>query len=357
MDSRPELTRRHSTPSPGVRWRTLLALVLATCLALAASRALLHVPRPMLAIAALLFLVCCAIFQRAHRHLHGSRTFKIAALYLVWLGIAAAFFSASFHVDPSRWVYYRLTGYNLTRSEEKSHLAEVPVRAFLAYNRQFVADPDVPGDVLLPPAEHVFDHTVVVPRGTQLTIAPGAILRFGDGCSLVSYSPIVACGTKDAPIRFTARTPRRKWGSVGILGDGLSLFEHVRFEQGRHARVNGTDFFGTLSLIGADVHIRHSQFVNLYGKDAVYVRGGDVAIHDNLFQNVDKDGLDLDGGTGTVSHNRFVDCRDEGIDVSQAGNVQIVDNVILDARGGRVGSDASQHTLESRNTLGFSDRR
>ena len=357
MDSRPELTRRHATPSTGVRWRTLLTLVLATLLALAAARVLLHVPKPMLAIAAILFLVCCGIFQRAHRHLHGSRTFKVAALYLVWLGIAAALFSIAFHVDRSRWVYYRLTGYNLTRSEEKSHLAEVPARSFLAYNRQFVADPAVPGNLLLPPGEHVFDRTVVVPRGTQLTIAAGAILRFGDGCSLVSYSPIVACGTEDAPILFTARAPRRKWGSVGIIGDGLSLFEHVRFENGRHARVNGTDFFGTLSLIGADVHIRHSQFVHLHGKDAVYVRGGNVAIHDNLFQDVDKDGLDLDGGSGTVCRNRFVDCRDEGIDVSQAGNVEIVDNVILDARGGRIGSDVSQHALESRNTLGFSDRR
>jgi predicted membrane protein len=335
----------------------LATLVLGTCLALGAAHVLLRVPKPMLAIAAGLFLACCVIFQLSHRYLHGSRTFKIAALYLVWVGVAAMIFWVGFQVDRSRWVYYQLTGYDITRSEEKSHLADASVRAFLAYNRAFVADSSVPGGLFLPPGEHVIDHTVVVPRETQLTIAPGATLLFGDGCSLVSYSPIVACGTTSAPILFTARDSRRKWGSVGIVGGGLSLFEHVRVEHGRHARVNGTDFFGTLSLIGADVHIRHSQFVHLHGKDAVYVRGGSVAIHDNLFQDTYKDGLDLDGGSGTVSGNRFVDCRDEGIDVSQAGNVTIVDNVILDPRGGRIGSDSTQKNLGARNTLGFSDRR
>ena len=357
MDPRPGLKRRHHTASTGVRWRTLAALVIATFAALAVAHKLLHVPKPMLAVAAGLFLVCCGIFQGAHRYVHGSRTFKVAGLYLVWLGIAATLFWVGFKVDRSRWLYYQMTGYDMTYTEEKSTLADAPVRAFLAYNRQFAADPAVPGFILLPAGEHVLARTVVVPRGTQLTIAAGAVLRFGDGCSLVSYSPVVACGTEAAPILFTARDPRRKWGTVGIVDDGLSLFEHVRFEHGRHARVNGTDFFGTLSIIGADVHIRSSQFLHLRGKDAVYVRGGDVAIHDNLFQDVYKDGLDLDGGSGTVSGNRFIDCRDEGIDISQAGNVTIVDNVILDDRGGRIGSDTPKEALESRNTLGFSKQR
>ncbi len=334
----------------------LVAILLGmACGALAAAHLFLHVPKPMLLVSAGLFLVCCLIFRLAYRHLHGSLSFRIAILYLVWVGLAGSLFWVGFHIDRSRWVYYRLTGYDLSFSDEKSYLAIVPVRNFLAYNRTFAADPDAPGHILLRRGEHVIDHTVVVPRDTHLTIEAGAVLRFHHGSSLISYSAIVARGTASDPIVFTARDQTRKWGAVGIVGGGLSIFEHAHFDQGRHVRVNGTDFYGTLSLIGADVEIRHSRFVDLYGKDAVYVRGGHVVIQDNLFENVRKDGLDLNGGHGTVSHNRFVNCHDEGIDISEAGEVEIVDNVILDARGGRIGADGDADDLKAHNTLGYSE--
>jgi len=112
-----------------------------------------------------------------------------------------------------------------------------------------------------------------------------------------------------------------------------------------------------LSLIGANVEIRHCVFTHLFGKDGVYVRGGHVAIHDNLFEDVRKDGLDLDGGSGEVSRNRFIDCRDEGIDLSQTGDVDVFDNTILDARGGRIGTDRDLEFLKAKNSLGYTKDR
>ncbi len=344
--------RRHL--GPGLRPRLLLSLVLVTFLALAASRVLLHLPKSMLAVAAGLFLLCCAVFALVGRHLQGSLAFRIAGLYLTWVGLAATLFWAAFHLDRSRWFYYEVTGFDISHSEEKSHLADVPVRAFLAYNKSFMLDPEAPENLLLPRGEHVFDHTVVVPRSTRLRIEAGAVLRFADGAALISYSPVLAQGNESAPILFTSHSHLRKWGAVGIVGGGLSVFEHVRFENGRQARVNGTDFFGTLSLIGADVEIRNAEFLHLRGKDGVYVRGGRVQIHDNLFEDVRKDGLDLDSSSGSVSGNRFVDCGDEGIDVGQAGALEITGNVILDSRGGSIEADSALEQIKGSNTLGYS---
>ncbi len=346
-------SRKHPVKASSLR--LVASLVGVVCAALAAARLFLHVPTPMLVVSAGLFLVCCLVFRLAHRHLHGSLPFRITMLYLVWIGLAGSFFWVGFHIDRSRWIYYRLTGYDLSYSDEKSHLTVAPVRNFLAYNRAFCEDPDVPGHILLRRGEHVIDHTVVVPRGTHLRIEAGAVLRFHHGSSLVSYSPIVARGTASDSIVFTAADRTRKWGAVGIVGKGLSVFEHAHFDHGRHVRVNGTDFYGTLSLIGADVEIRHSRFVDLFGKDAVYVRGSHVIIEDNVFENVHKDGLDLNGGRGSVSRNRFVDCHDEGIDISLAGAVEIVDNVILDARGGSIGAEGDADVLRDRNTFGYSE--
>lgn len=337
--------------------RLVAGLIFVAGAALLATRLILHVPPRMLVVSAGLFLVCCLVFRLAYRHLRGSLSFRVAMLYLMWIGLAASLFCVGFHIDRSRWVYYRLTGYDVSFSDEKPHLADAPVRSFLATNRAFSADPDAPGNILLRRGEHVIEHTVVVPRGTRLRIEAGAVLRFHHGSSLVSYSPIVARGTASDPILFTAADRMRKWGAVGIVGKGVSIFEHAHFDHGRHVRVNGTDFYGTLSLIGADVEIRHSRFVDLYGKDAVYVRGGQMVIEDNVFENVRKDGLDLNGGRGSVSRNRFVDCHDEGIDISHAGQVEIMDNVILDARGGSIDAERDADGLRARNTLGYSDGR
>jgi len=197
----------------------------------------------------------------------------------------------------------------------------------------------------------------VVPRGTQLTIAPGAVLRFGRGCSLVSYSPIVARGTPASPIVFTARNRVFKWGVVGIVDADSSAFEHVRFEHGRQARVNGIDFTGCLSLVRSGGEIAASRFASLYGRDGVSVRDGDVRIHDNLFEDTFKDGLDLDGGRGEITRNRFVNCGDEGIDVSQNDALQVYDNVVLDRRGGRIGAERRLDEILAHNRRGYPDGR
>lgn len=356
MDTLAAELRRPAPPPRRIDWRALATLSCAVLAALAALRLLFHVHKPMLAVSAALFFLCCAVFVLRVRHRRYQRR-HFLVLILAWIGVAMLVFGTAFHLDRSRWLYYELTGYDVTLSDEQFHLADATVRSFLAFNRSFVPDPAKPEWIVLPSGEYVVDRTLIVPRNTHLTIEPGTTLRFEHGCSLISYSPVEARGTATQPIRFEARQHWRKWGVLGIVGDGLSIFEYAHFENGRNARVNGVDFFGTLSLIGANVEIRHCVFTHLVGKDAVYVRGGQVSVHENHFEDVRKDGLDLDGGSGEVSHNRFIDCRDEGIDLSQTGDVAVFDNVILDARGGRIGTDRDLEFLKAKNSLGYTKDR
>jgi hypothetical protein len=110
-------------------------------------------------------------------------------------------------------------------------------------------------------------------------------------------------------------------------------------------------------VIRADVEIVQSQFLSAFGKDAVNVRYGNVLIRDNLFRDSQKDCLDLDGGAGEVSHNQFIDCEDEGIDLSENNSIQVFDNVILDSHGGRIAAEENLEQLRSSNTLGYSKSR
>jgi hypothetical protein len=117
--------------------------------------------------------------------------------------------------------------------------------------------------------------------------------------------------------------------------------------------VNNIDFSGSLSLIESQVKITHSRFQKLFGKDAVYIRQGQVLIRDNIFQDVFKDGLDLDGGAGKITRNRFINCGDEGIDLSENFEVQVFDNLILGQRGGRIAADNNLEEIKALNSLGY----
>jgi hypothetical protein len=279
-----------------------------------------------------------------------------APLLFFWLLITALLLGGVYYVDRGGWNWFLISGYDVTQAEDFSAAVDLPSADFVTQYPIFVRDPQEPDKLVLPRGEYIIRETIVVPRGTVLTIEPGTVLRFGAGRSLISYSPIIARGTESEPIRFTAQNKWLKWGAVGLVRAGQAVFEHVRFDHGRRALVNGLDFFGALSLIETDVEIRHSQFVDLFGKDGVNVRYGRVLIQDNLFRNTYKDGLDLDGGSGEISHNRFINCDDEGIDLSENYEVQVFENTILDRRGGRMAAENNLEALMALNTLGYSDR-
>ena len=148
-----------------------------------------------------------------------------------------------------------------------------------------------------------------MPAGTHLTIEAGSVLSFKEGASLISYSPITARGTQNEPILFIAQNKESTWGVVGLVMADNSVFDHVMFENGNTALVNNQRFSGSLSLVDTDAEITNSEFVNLFGKDGVWVLKGDVTIRGNVFKNNRVDCLDLDYGSGEISNKRRGRCR------------------------------------------------
>lgn len=274
-----------------------------------------------------------------------------ATVLIPWLLGSGVLFAAVYHVDRGGWLWYQLSGYDVTIDEKVAGVGDCSVAEFLSVHPQFAVDKNNAARLVLPTGDHTFVETTVIPRGTQLTIEPGCTLHFGAGCSLLSFSPIVAIGTEKRPIRFTAANTWHKWGVVGLLHAESGLFEHARFEHARQASADGVPLPGGLSFIETAAEIRNCRFENMYGKDAVYVQRANVSIRDNVFRNARKDGLDLDGGTGTIEGNVFVDCDDEGIDLSDADLVQVRGNTIRDRRGGRIGTDRNLESLQLANKL------
>ncbi len=338
--------------------RLAVPATLALLLALAVTHAIWKIPKPLLVVVGVAFLICSLVFWSLNRKSKRPAFVQIAQLLSVWIAVTAVFLGAVYYFDRAGWIWFTLTGYNITLPEDLSDQVDMSTVDFVGRHRFFSLDPQDSTRLILQKGQYDIDETILVPRGSSLTIEPGTVLRFRVGRSVVSYSPITARGTESEPILFTAQNEWLKWGTVGVVKTAKSIFEHVRFEHGRYARVNNLDFLGSLSLIETDVEITDSQFQNLFGKDAVYVWQGQVLIRENIFRKTDNDCLDLDGGGGEISHNQFTDCGEQGIDLSDNHGVRVFGNIILDSLGGRKGiaADNNLNEIKAQNTFGYSSR-
>jgi len=200
------------------------------------------------------------------------------------------------------------------------------VAEFLAGHPSFRLDPSDSATIRLPPGEHVFDETVVVPAAPALVVEAGAVIRLGPGRSLVSYSPVHAVATATRPIVVAPAVDGHTWGTLAVVDAAASKFVGVTFLEGSGATVNGNTYVGSLSLVGSDVEVRESEFRSMRGKDAVNVRDARGLIVDNHFSNLEQDGVDFDGGRGEVRGNRFEGCGDESVDLDHRARVRVAGN-------------------------------
>ncbi len=324
-----------------INLKVAIPVTLVVVAALAVAKEVYKVPNPLLMFVGGMYVVCAGIFWSLGVMRNKAAYAQIVGLLLGWSFVSASLLGAVYHADKAGWMWFTLTGYNVTLAENLQERVNVSAVDFMARHPFFSIDVQDSTMLILSGGQHEIDETMVIPAGLSVTIAPGAVLRFGVGCSLISYSPITARGTAEAPIIFTAQNEWRKWGVVAVVRAGKTVFEHARFEHGRQAFINDFNLPGTLSFVETAAEVRHCEFIDLHGKDGANANGGWVFFQDNKFHGCFKDGVDFDGGAGEISHNQFVNCGDEAIDRGEDSQVQIFDNSIIGSKDARKGDEES----------------
>lgn len=171
---------------------------------------------------------------------------------------------------------------------------------------------------ILPGGTYSVNKPVVIPRGLELEIQPGAVLRFAKGAFLLSYGRIRAEGTERNPIIFTSQRADEPWGVLGLVDKEASggIFKHIILENASEAYVNGIFFSGGLAAHYADVTIKDSLFRHNHGDDAVNVKHARAEIRNSQFLENDFDAIDFDSTDGVVEGNLFVDNGNDAFDIS-----------------------------------------
>ena len=208
----------------------------------------------------------------------------------------------------------------------------------------------------------------------NLTVSPGAVIRFAEGddqgggdevpadgyndhdpTRLLSYGKthvqlfvmrkLMAMGTEARPATFTSAAGKPNyadWGSVVFQGDG-SIIDHVIVEYSRNglnpagsqprsiirnSTVRHT-LWGAVSSSDSDISVLNNHLYDC-GHEGVDVQKGAQIVRDNLIEDCHA-GIVILSGDAVVEGNTIKNCGD-GIHVDAAAHPRLSNNTVVPAR-------------------------
>jgi len=214
------------------------------------------------------------------------------------------------------------------------------------------------GEFSFGPGAWQVDEGVVFPKACSISF---------DGEAAIEFSPnayMVILGNVDFAARGETKFVGRdstEWGGVVFNGQERLDISNVYVSNGTEFVWEGRDYTGAFNVTNvAETTVRGSRFVDNDSDDGLNIRGGNVLVTGNTFVR-NRDGLDLDLGTGLVKNNIFVDQFDDGVDLGTAHDVTIEANVIFNSgdKGVSVGEGSSVVILDNviaRNNFGIANK-
>ena len=153
----------------------------------------------------------------------------------------------------------------------------------------------------------------------HLVVRPNVTLRFAPGTSLIVRGQMTAIGTEQAPISFTSADPAANWGVVFLnsLSVLTNRFQHCLFEKSANVLINGMPVTASLAAYTAPVTVSNCVFRHTAADDAFNSKYVSPVIDSCTFSN-NLDAIDIDMGGGLVIGSRFIDNRDDCIDLSSS---------------------------------------
>lgn len=176
---------------------------------------------------------------------------------------------------------------------------------FLARNPEFVSDAGA--GIALPAGIHIFRSHIIIPPNLVLRIRPGAQLLLAPGAHFLSYSPVEAVGTTNAPIIIRELEAEKPYGTFLVLdSNGSSRFINVRMRGGSGGMLHGVTSTAMLGFHGNNTaEVRTSSFTHTFNDDAINAKYGSIIIADSIFGDTFSDAIDLDYNNGVVERNIF----------------------------------------------------
>ena len=167
----------------------------------------------------------------------------------------------------------------------------------------------------LKPGVHVLRESLILPGGYQLVAGPGVVLDLRDGAVVLSRSPVHFEGTAELPI--IVRSSDQTGQGFAVLTDGQpSSMSHVRFEDLSNPVQQGWSMPGAVTIHEGVVTLRDVAVVRNRCEDALNLVRSKIDLERVRFEKTKADAFDCDFCRGEIRDSDFVECGNDGVDVS-----------------------------------------
>ena len=181
-------------------------------------------------------------------------------------------------------------------------------------------------NIVLVAGKHTLDKTMIIPKDLNVTIEEGFSLDFDKGSSFVSYSPIKAVGSEKKQIDFISSNGLG--AGIFITNTGVSSkFSYCNFSNLSNPSINNWELSGAVNFHEANVDITNSVFEQNRCEDGLNIIKSEFVISSTVFRDTYSDAFDGDFVKGKIQDCEFINCGNDGIDVS--GSQIDISNIVI----------------------------
>ena len=173
-----------------------------------------------------------------------------------------------------------------------------------------------------------------IPRGYQVFIPGGTLLRFAQSAAFISHSPLRIQGSRSRPAIFKAL--KNSWEGLIVYGareqggklspkrnsKGRSIIKALIIKDARGLRRPGLQLTGGVTFYKTAVDIIDCSFLNSKGEDMLNIINSQFTINSSRFENAFSDALDSDFSTGMIWNTSFTNIKGDALDFS-GSNVKL----------------------------------
>jgi hypothetical protein len=171
------------------------------------------------------------------------------------------------------------------------------------------------GEIRVRPGTWRVSRDVIIPAGYRMLCGEGVEIDLVEEAMLYSYSPFEFLGSEERPIVIRSSDGTGQ-GLVILSARMTSRFKHVRFVGLSSPCREGWELSGAITLFESPVEFSNCEFLESYAEDGLNIVRSRFIIEECLFARTASDALDVDFGEGQITATSFVECGNDGLDVS-----------------------------------------
>lgn len=171
---------------------------------------------------------------------------------------------------------------------------------------------------------------LIIPKDFTFVCSEATRVNLLNRANILSYSPLQFTGSEERPIVIYSEDSTGE--GLTVMSDGAgSVLKNVIFKNLSAPTKPGWELTGAVTFYESPVNIYECQFVKNRSEDGLNIIRSEFNINRTLFSHTSYDAFDSDFGKGKVANSSFVQCGNDGIDLS--GSEVEIENVFIDGIG------------------------